>query len=512
VSFDVRAGEVHALLGENGAGKSTLMSVISGIVKPDAGHLEIDGQPAPFGNPRATQALGVGMVYQHFKLVPTMSVVENVALSLGRRRQFFTRFESLAQRLVEIATKFGVEVDPYKMVGDLSIGEQQRVEILKALYMDSQILILDEPSSVLTPTEWGYLQKSVKAFAEAGKSVVFVTHKLEELLSIADRCTVLRDGEVVGRVEDVGQTDARALARMMVGRDVALRIGSPAATPGRVVVAVSGLRAQAEAHAMELSDVSFELREGEVLGIAGVDGNGQRELVEVLSGLRRMTAGEIRIDGEVVSDLAPAAFRQLGGAVIPEDRHESGLALGLSLRDNLVVNAVAAGALQRAGLLRNRAVERWCGDLVARFDIRAAGLDAAVDDLSGGNQQKVVLAREMAGAPRFVLAAHPTRGLDVGAIEFVLNELGRYKHNGGAVLLLSAELDQLLAFCDRIAVMVDGRLSAAFAARDATLEDIGLLLGGAGMFQQAPGGSCTLKARNGASSPTAPQSSSGGYS
>ena len=475
VSLDIRQGEIHGLLGENGAGKTTLMNIVYGLYQPDGGRIEIKGQQTSIRSPQHAVELGIGMAHQHFMLVPDMTVAENVALAPSELPGL-SNLPKVGRRLGELSRQFGLGVEPNKVIDDLTLGARQRVEILKMLYRGAELLILDEPTAALTPAEWEELSAFLRSLAAQGKAVIFITHKLDELFGVADRCTVLRDGAVVGTVS-VAETDKPTLARMMVGRDVTLRVERPRLEPGSPVLEVSELTVIEDGRRV-LDEISFTLREREVLGVAGVGGNGQNELVETLIGLRTATSGEIKIDGEHVGRLNPQTFTERGGAVIPEDRHRQSLALDLSLLDNLMMKEFGAPSFSRRGVIDFSKARQHCERLVSQFEIRAPGVDLRMGQLSGGNQQKAVLARELSRKPRLVIAAQPTRGLDVGAMEFVYRQLNEAKEAGDAILLISIELDEILSLSDHIAVIVDGRFPRILAAEDADSETIGLLMAG----------------------------------
>jgi simple sugar transport system ATP-binding protein len=476
ISLDVAHGEIHGLLGENGAGKTTLVNIVYGLVQPDAGSIEIDGQPVTIESPRHALELGIGMVHQHFMLVPDMTVAENVALGLGRGRPRPSRVRRVAAALRDLSARFGLAVDPDAVIQDLSVGTQQRVEILKLLSHGARLLILDEPTAVLTPPEWRALADVLGTLTAQGKGIVFITHKLDELFGVADRCTVLRDGAVVGTAEMATVTKPD-LARMMVGRPVTLRIDRPPLPAGEPVLQVDGLTLVEQGRTL-LDDVSFEIREHEILGVAGVDGNGQRELVETLIGLRNQTRGTVAIDGEPFEHGSPRDFRRRSGAVVPEDRQRNGIALDLSLLSNLMLKDYFVPPFSRRGILDRRLAAEHCSRLVRDYDIRAGSLFIPARQLSGGNQQKAVLARELHREPRLLLAAQPTRGLDVGAIEFVYERLLEHRRRGGATLLISSELDEILSLSDRIAVIFGGRLLRVLEASEADPEVLGLLMAG----------------------------------
>ncbi len=483
VTLEVARGEVHALLGENGAGKTTLMNILYGLVRPDAGRIVIDGEPVRIDSPRRAAQLGIGMVHQHFMLVPTMTVAENIALAWGQGRSPLLSLRRWQRRIEQLAARHGLQVRPSDRIEDLSVGAQQRVEILKLLAGEARLLILDEPTAVLTPGEWEQLAGVLRELATRGKTVILITHKLHELMGVADRCTVLRHGQVVATVPvagaDVRQDLLFALARMMVGRDLAPRVERSTEAPGATALEAKGLVVAKPGSRRRLDGITFALREREILGIAGVDGNGQRELVEALSGLRAATAGTVRLAGVLLGASSPGQFLQASGAVIPEDRQRTGVALDLSLLDNLMIKDFATAPFARLGWRRGRAVRAHCLRLVEEYDVRAPHLDVPLRQLSGGNQQKVVLARELSRRPRVLIAFQPTRGLDVAARDFVHRRLLAYRQSGGAVLLVSTDLDEVLALSDRIAVMVGGRFARTLGASEADRDRLGLLMSGA---------------------------------
>jgi general nucleoside transport system ATP-binding protein len=476
IHLDVRRGEVHGLLGENGAGKTTLVNVLYGLLQPDEGQIAFDGDPVTIKTPREAMTLGIGMVHQHFMLVPDMTVAENVALGLKSGRPPLARLGDVSSRVWELSRRYRLRVNPDDMIEDLSVGMQQRVEILKLLYRGAQLLILDEPTSVLTPPEWEELSGVLRSLVEEGRSAIFITHKLDELLSVADRCTVLRDGAVVGTVDVAGSNKA-TLARMMVGREVVLRVERPVLEPGEPVLEVRHL-SLVERGAPKLEDLSFTVREREILGVAGVDGNGQHELVEVLIGMRPPTAGEIAIGGQPVPGLTPRGFADRSGAVIPADRQHTALALDLSLMENLMMREFGDAPYTQRGILSLGAMRERSDELVDDYDIRTPSVLVRMRQLSGGNQQKTVLAREFTRSPKLLIASQPTRGLDVGAMEYVYRRLLEHKKGGGATLLISTELDEILSLSDRIAVMVEGRFLRILEAAEVDPEVLGLLMAG----------------------------------
>jgi general nucleoside transport system ATP-binding protein len=477
VHLDVRTGEVHGLLGENGAGKTTLVNILYGLLQPDEGQIEIDGAPVTIRSPREAMAHGIGMVHQHFMLVPDMTVAENVALGLKSARPPLAGLGDVSARVTQLSKRYHLKVHPEDMIEDLSVGMQQRVEILKLLYRGAKLLVLDEPTSVLTPPEWEELSGVLRSLVEEGRSAIFITHKLDELLSVADRCTVLRDGSVVGTVDVAGSNKA-TLARMMVGREVVLRVERPVLEPGEPVLEVADLSLVDERGKARLEELNFVVREREILGVAGVDGNGQHELVEVLIGLRRPTRGRISINGQHVPNLTPRQFGDRSGAVIPADRQRAALALDLSLMENLMMREFGEPPFTRRGILSLGTMKDRSDSLVGEYDIRTPSVLVRMRQLSGGNQQKTVLARELMRSPKLLIASQPTRGLDVGAMEYVYRRLLEHKKGGGATLLISTELDEILSLSDRIAVIVEGRFLRILDAAEVDPEVLGLLMAG----------------------------------
>jgi simple sugar transport system ATP-binding protein len=476
ISLHVGRGEVLGLLGENGAGKTTLMNIVYGLERPDSGSIHVRGEEVSIRGPQEAVEHGIGMIHQHFMLVPDMTVAENVALGPSRAPGW-TRLPDVERDLDELSKRFGLAVDPRAEVRTLTVGARQRCEIIKMLYHGAEILILDEPTAALGADEWEQFALFVRAMADEGKSVIFITHKLDELFGLVDRCTVLRDGAVVGTVA-IDETSTAALAAMMVGREVELRAERPIVQPGQSVLEVSQLTLEVEERRL-LDDISFEVRSGEVFGVAGVAGNGQSVLVEALIGLRRVTAGALKIDGELHDDLDPKKFTELGGALIPEDRHEHGLALDLTLQDNLMLKEFDRPRYARRGILNQRRATAHAGPLLSAYNVKAPSLQVPARQLSGGNQQKIVLARELSRKPGILIACQPTRGLDVGAAQFVYGQINDAKRAGCAILLVSFELDEILSLADRFTVMVGGRLLATLAADEADTERVGMLMGGA---------------------------------
>ena len=480
VDLSVRAGEVHALVGENGAGKSTLMNILYGLIKPDSGEILINGAPKRIAGARDAIAQGIGMVHQHFMLIPVFSVGENVML--GREPVVAGGFydHGQARKDIEALTKrYGLALDPDARTGDLPVGLQQRVEIVKVLYRGANILILDEPTGVLTPQETAELFGVLRDLVKGGKTIIFISHKLREVLEISDRITVMRRGKVVGHLT-TKETNEQEIATMMVGRSVLLRVDKKPATPGPVTFKVENLTAASDRGVQALRGVSFELRQGEILGIAGVEGNGQSELVEVLAGTRRATGGRILLGDRDVTAADASEEREAGVGHIPEDRRGAGLVLQFTIAENLVLGRTRSATFSwRHVLLRLGAILQWALRLVKEFDIRTPSVDAHAGALSGGNQQKIIVAREMATRPKVLLASQPTRGVDIGAIEFIHRRLIAQRDEGMAILLVSAELEEIISLSDRIAVLYEGQIVSIEPANTPE-ERLGLLMTGGG--------------------------------
>ncbi len=475
VSFSLHAGKVLCLLGENGAGKSTIVNVVFGLYQPDVGEVWLHGEHIDFKSSRDAIAAGVGMVHQHFQLIPVFTVVENVILgdepTKGRRLDL----DAARARIRELGQQYGLEIDPDAVVGDLSVGEQQRVELIKALYRDADVLILDEPTAVLTPGEGDPFFEVVRTLVDQGKSIIFITHKLREVLAVADEIIVLRGGKVVGTA--VPKTASQqCLATLLVGRDVSFTIDKTPARPGAVVLDVSGLSVDDDRGVTTVADLDLQVRSGEVFGIAGVEGNGQRELVEALAGMRPKRSGRVLIAGHDVTHATPREVMELGVGHVPEDRSKHGLVGPFPISDNLVLNQFRNQPFARRGLRRDDAIAAHARELVAQYDVRTPSASVAVQTLSGGNQQKVIIARELNAVDRLLIVAQPTRGLDVGSIEFIHRRNIEMRDQGAAVLLVSAELDEVLNLADRIGVIYRGSLVATLDRADATRDQIGLYM------------------------------------
>jgi general nucleoside transport system ATP-binding protein len=477
VNLDLRAGEVHALLGENGAGKSTLMNILYGLYTPDEGQVILRGKPIDLGSTKAAIEHGIGMVHQHFMLIPVMTVAENIVLAIEPRHAVVLMdYDAARKRVRELSERYGLLVDPDARIDRISVGQQQRVEILKALYRGAEILILDEPTAVLTPQEAKELFEIIRSLTDQGKSIIFISHKLNEVLEVADRVTTLRRGVVVDTIDAEGATE-EGLARMMVGREVLLRVDKKAAQPAEPLLQVENLSVIDDRGLETVHDVSFQVRAGEILGLAGVDANGQSELIDAIAGLRHVNSGRIVVDGHDMTNAHAKETLDAGVGHIPEDRHRRGLVLPFSLTENLALHAYRHAPNSRRGLLNLRAMVARTRKLLAEFDVRGGTPATPAFALSGGNQQKVVLAREIDGDPKVLIAAQPTRGLDVGAIEFVHRRLVEQRDAGRAVFLVSLELEEILSLSDRILVIYEGRIVGEFPPT-ATEEELGFAMTG----------------------------------
>lgn len=476
VDFSVEQGEIHALVGENGAGKSTLMKILYGLEHPTGGEILLRGKPVTIHSPHEAIDLGIGMVHQNFMLVPSFTVAENVVLGREPRKGRFVDRDAAIRITEELAREYGLAVDPTAPVEATPVGMRQRVEILKTLYRGADLLILDEPTAVLTPQETDDLFDAIHRLVGQGKTVIFITHKLREVKAIADRVTVMRLGAVTGRV-NTADVSEEEIARMMVGRNVFLQVKRPPRTHGEAVAEVRHLAYVAPSGRPALRDLSFNVYAGEILGIAGVEGNGQTELAEVFSGLKPATTGSIRINGQEITQCSARQVRAAGVAHIPEDRLTNGVALEATIADNLVVDRYRLLPFAHQGVLRQGRIREQAVKLMDEFDIRAAGCDAPMHSLSGGNMQKVIVAREFSAAPSLLIAAQPTRGVDIGASEFVRTQLIQKRNEGLAVLLISADLAEVMSLADRIAIMYKGRIVAILPnTSDLTEQELGLYM------------------------------------
>lgn len=478
VSIDVHKGEVLALLGENGAGKSTLVNILYGLYKADSGEIRLNGETVVFNNPRDAINHRIGMVHQHFQLVTPLSVAENVVL--GNEPVTSTRLLAMREaesKVRELSEHLGLPVEPRSLVEDLPVGIQQRVEIVRTLYRDVDILILDEPTAVLSPQETDEFLEILRDLAAKGVAIIFITHKLREVLAVSDRVSVLRRGKVVGTLP-TAETTEESLAEMMVGRDVMLQVDKTPAQPKHPVLEVFGLRAEDDRGQQALKGIDFQVRGGEILGVAGVQGNGQRELVEAIVGLRKCTGGAVSMEGNNLTHSSVRKRRDAGMAHIPEDRETHGVVGDYSVSENLVLNRFWRKPFSEAGFQNFKSIKQQAEELVQGFDIRTPDIHTSAGTLSGGNKQKVVVAREMSGNVRLLVAAGPTRGIDVGSIEFIHNQIIRQRDEGVAVLLVSAELDEVLSLSDRVAVIYEGQFMDTLSIEEATREKIGLLMAG----------------------------------
>lgn len=478
--FELLQGEIHALLGENGAGKSTLMNILAGLYRQNAGMILLRGKPVTFSSPRDAIQAGIGMVHQHFMLVPSQTVTENILLGLDEPR-FLLRLSEFDKKVAEVSERFGLKVDPRAKVWQLSVGEQQRVEILKMLYRGAEILIMDEPTAVLAPQEIEGLFTTLRAMAAEGKTIIFISHKLQEVMAIADRVTVLRKGKVTASgVSSRGMSRAD-LARLMVGRDVLFHLEKEATTPGEVVLSVEEVHADNDKGLPALRGLSLEIRSGEIVGLAGVAGNGQRELSQVITGLRKCLKGRVTLSDEVVSNKPVQLGIQRGLAYIPEDRHHVGSAPNLSITDNVIMKSYNREPIAQGWMIDMTAATKFAEDLKEAYEIIVPTVRTPARLLSGGNLQRVILAREISGRPRLILAVQPTRGLDVGAIEGVQRLLLAQREAGAAVLLISEELEELISLSDRIYVIYEGKIMGEIT--DGNIEKIGLMMTGTPLSQ-----------------------------
>ena len=479
ITLQLRLGEIHALLGENGAGKSTLMSVLFGLYQPEAGEIRKNGQVVKINDPNDATALGIGMVHQHFQLIDVFTVLDNIILGAETTKFGFLQKKEARKKVEELSEKYGLKVDLDAKVEDITVGMQQRVEILKMLYRDNEILIFDEPTAVLTPQEIEELMATMKEFAKEGKSILFISHKLNEIMEVADRVTVLRKGKYVGTVNTC-DTDKQSLSNMMVGRPVQLEVVKDEARPGETVLKVEHLSVPSHTHKKDaVHDVSFEARAGEILCIAGIDGNGQTELVYGLTGLEKCSGGTVTLCGH---DISHATIRQRGENMshIPEDRHKHGLVLDFTLEQNLVLQRFREPRFQHMGFIKPAAVREYADRLIEQYDVRSGqGPVTVARSMSGGNQQKAIIAREVDREKPLIVAVQPTRGLDVGAIEYIHSQLVAERDKGRAVLLVSLELDEVMSLSDRILVMYEGEIVGELDPKATTVQELGLYMAGA---------------------------------
>lgn len=478
ITLQLRKGEIHALLGENGAGKSTLMNVLFGLYQPEGGEIRVHGKKVDIENPNIANELGIGMVHQHFMLVEKFTVTENIILGLEPKSGVTIDRATARKKVMDISEQYGLKIDPDAKIEDISVGMQQRVEILKTLYRGADILIFDEPTAVLTPQEIQELIQIMKRLIAEGKSIILITHKLKEIMQVADRCTVIRRGRYIGTVEVDETVNEDSLAEMMVGREVNFDAEYSKADPQQVVLDVQGLVVKDGRGLKVVEGLDLQIRAGEVLGIAGIDGNGQTELIEAISGLKKPESGKVLLNGKDVTGHTPRKMTEAGIGHIPQDRHKHGLVLDYSIRDNMVLQTYYKEPFSKRGLMNYKAVAEKAKALIEKFDVRTPSIDVPARALSGGNQQKAIIAREVDRSPDLLIAAQPTRGLDVGAIEFIHEQLVKEREKGRAVLLISFELDEILHVSDRIAVLYEGKIVGIRDPKETTEQELGFLMAG----------------------------------
>lgn len=478
ISLQLRKGEIHALLGENGAGKSTLMSILFGLYQPDEGEIFVNGNRETIDGPGKAIKLGIGMVHQHFKLVQNFTVAENIILGIEPRKGMSINYRQANERVAELSNQYGLKVDPKQLIQDITVGMQQRVEILKTLYRGAEILIFDEPTAVLTVQEIKELMQILRNLAAEGKSIILITHKLKEIMEVSDRVTVIRRGKVIDTLI-TAETNESELAEKMVGRRVSFQLDQEKRAPGETLLQVKDLTIRGHDKGRNvLENVSFDIRAGEIYGIAGVDGNGQHELVEALTGLRRIDSGSVALGGLDLTGKSVRERMRAGVAHIPEDRQKHGLVLDFKVSENMVLTTYQDKRFGRGGFIDNKAIDEQAAKLVGEFDVRTAGIHVPIRALSGGNQQKAIIARELTRGPQLLIAVQPTRGLDIGAIEFIHERLLQAKNEGKAILLISYELDELYKMSDRIAVIFDGQIMGELDSDQVDDEKIGLMMAG----------------------------------
>lgn len=481
ITLQIKKGEIHALLGENGAGKSTLMSVLFGLYQPEMGVIKVKGKEVKINSPLDANDLGIGMVHQHFKLVHNFTVLQNIVLGMESVKYGLMEMKEARKKVIALSEKYNLFVEPDALISDITVGMQQRVEILKMLYRDNEILIFDEPTAVLTPQEIDELMNIMRNLTKEGKSIIFITHKLNEIKAVADRCSVLRRGKYIGTVE-VKDTDKEAMSEMMVGRKVNLQIEKKEAKPGEVILDVNGLivKSKKEGHTKSVvNNVTFQVRKGEVVCIAGIDGNGQSELIQAITGISGMDAGRLMLNGEDITKKGIRYKNTHGMSHIPEDRHKHGLVLDYTLGENLVLQEYFTPEFQKHGFLKFKKIEEFAKKLIDKYDIRSGqGSITSARSMSGGNQQKAIIAREIDKNPDILIAVQPTRGLDVGAIEFIHKQIIEQRDSGKAVLLISLELDEVMNLSDRILVIYEGELVADLDPKKVTIQELGLYMAG----------------------------------
>lgn len=476
IDFELKKGQIHALLGENGAGKSTLMNILFGLYQPDEGEIWINGEKTVIQGASRAIELGIGMVHQHFKLVQPFTVAENIVLGNEPKKGLNIDYKLANRKVKEISEQYGLKVDPQVRIQDITVGMQQRVEILKTLYRGAEIVIFDEPTAVLTVQEIEELLEIIRGLANEGKSIIIITHKLKEVMALADAVTVIRRGKVVATVNDLSGATEESLAGMMVGREVTFKVEKEKRSPGDVVLDVRGLTMNGEQGKMALNGMTFQVRAGEILGIAGVDGNGQSELIYGITGMRKTHGGTVSLNGKDITNATPRHISKSGVGHIPEDRHKHGLVLDFSLSENMILGTYFDERYGRYGFLDFKEMDKTAQELVTEFDVRSSGIGTPARALSGGNQQKAIIARELYRDPDLLIAVQPTRGLDIGAIEFMHKRLVDARNEGKAILLISFELDELYALSDRIAVMFEGKLTGEVDAEVRDDARLGMLM------------------------------------
>lgn len=480
ITLQLRKGEIHALLGENGAGKSTLMSVLFGLYQAEKGEIRKNGEVVKLNNPNDANSLGIGMVHQHFKLVEIFTVLENIILGVEPNKMGFLQKKEARDKVLDLSKRYGLQVDPDALIEKISVGMQQRVEILKMLYRDNDILIFDEPTAVLTPQEIDELMDIMRGFAKEGKSILFITHKLNEIMSVADRCTVLRKGKCIGTV-DIKNTTKEELSKMMVGRDISFTVDKQDIPTGEVVLSVMNATVPSKTSKKNaVKNVSFEVKAGEIVCLAGIEGNGQSELISALTGLEKMSKGDITLQGKDITKASIRNRSKAGMSHIPEDRHKYGLVLDYSLEDNIVLQRYWQPDFHKRGFIKRPSIRGYADRLIEKYDIRSGqGAISSTRSMSGGNQQKAIIARELDKKHELLVAVQPTRGLDVGAIEFIHKQLVGNRNQGKAVLLVSLELDEVMNVSDRILVMYEGEIVGELDPKTTTVQELGLYMSGA---------------------------------
>lgn len=485
ITLQVKPGEIHALLGENGAGKSTLMSVLFGLYQPDGGMIKVRDQEVKITNPNIANDLGIGMVHQHFKLVHNFTVTENIILGRESVKNLKLDITNAAKKIKDLSEKYKLSVDPFSKIEDITVGMQQRVEILKMLYRDAEILIFDEPTAVLTPQEITELMGIMRSMTAEGKTVLLITHKLKEIKAVADRCTVIRKGKSIATI-NVSETSEEKMAELMVGRHVNFKVDKKPANPGKEIFTIEDLKVMSHRGLPAVKGVTLSVRKGEILGIAGIEGNGQTELIEAITGLTKIESGKIFLDGKDITSFTVRKRSESGLGHIPEDRHKYGLVLDFALEDNLILENYYKEPFSKIGILNRSNIRTYSNSLIEQFDVRSAeGPITKARSMSGGNQQKAIIAREVDKSPTVMIVAQPTRGLDVGAIEYIHKRLIQERDKGRTILLFSLELDEILNVSDRIAVMYEGEIVGIVNANETNENELGLMMAGGGMKEHA---------------------------